>query len=584
MVRLRAFLSPPVFPADEERTRLAALAHSLVLVSLAGVGLHAVGVLLVTPSELGRLVPHVPALALLGYGEHLIRSGRVRPAAHLLTAGLWLVLMLRVVTYGGVRNPSFGGAIVVVIGAGLIFGRGPALAFALGTAAMGLATVLGEKTGLLLPPEQYSPSSMAIWLGHTVYFLVAVALLVLVSHTTTEALRHAQVEMDERRRAEEELLQAQKLESIGRLAGGVAHDLNNLLTVIVGSVELASRRAPPDHAIARHLNQIREASNRAAGLTSQLLAFARRQVIAPQIVSLKDVLEQARGLLHRLIGEDVELSLAVEPDLWPVFLDPNQFHQLLMNLAVNARDAMPRGGHLTFAARNVPAETAAQLGRASVEPRDYVAVTMADSGEGIPAEVLPHVFEPFFTTKAAGKGTGLGLAVSHGIVEQNQGHIWVESVVGRGTTFTVLLPRAAGEAHARLVPQPVTLPRGADTILLVEDEPMVRALAVEALREQGYTVLDAGDGEAALAEAERHAGEIDLLLTDVVMPRMSGKALAERLAAVRPSVRVLFTSGHPRDVIADHGVLDASVRFLQKPYTAESLARRVREVLDARAG
>ena len=381
----------------------------------------------------------------------------------------------------------------------------------------------------------------------------------------------------ERRTLEAQLLQAQRLESIGRLAGGVAHDFNNLLTVVMSHAAFA--RQDPKGA-EEDLISIERAGRRAAELTSQLLAFARRQVIEPRVVALNALTGQVDRMLQRLLGEQVALETQLQPDLWTVRVDPAQMEQVLVNLAVNARDAMPNGGTLTIETANVELGGGYALTHADVVPGEYVMVAVSDSGEGIDPALLPMIFEPFFTTKPSGVGTGLGLATCYGIVKQAGGHIWAYSEPGRGSTFKLYLPRAEGEvadtAHA--VPDPAV--QGDETILLVEDDADVRAIAVRALRVQGFRVLEATDGVDALEVARAYAGTIHLLLTDVVMPRMGGKELAAVLVVERPAMRVLFASGYTRNAIVHQGVLEQGRHFLQKPYVPATLARRVREVLD----
>ncbi len=392
-------------------------------------------------------------------------------------------------------------------------------------------------------------------------------------------VRIAGIATDEtdRRALEAQLLQAQRLESIGRLAGGVAHDFNNLLTVIMSHAAFARmdlRNADDD------LASIEGAGRRAAELTGQLLAFARRQVIEPRVVDLNVLTTQIDRMLRRLIGEQVQLELQLQEGLWPVKVDPAQMEQVLVNLAVNARDAMPSGGTLTLETGNVVLDEGYVSSHADVVAGEYVMVAVSDNGEGIDPAFLPMIFEPFFTTKANGAGTGLGLATCYGIVKQSGGHIWAYSEPGRGATFKVYLPRAEGEPSALAVPHPPSSARGDETVLVVEDDAAVRAIAVRALSGQGFRVLEATDGVDALAVARAFAGTIHIVVTDVVMPRMGGKELAAQLAAERPEIKVLFASGYTRNAIVHQGVLEQGTHFLQKPYVPAGLVRKVREVLD----
>jgi signal transduction histidine kinase/ActR/RegA family two-component response regulator len=379
----------------------------------------------------------------------------------------------------------------------------------------------------------------------------------------------------------EQLRQSQKLQAVGRLAGGIAHDFNNMLTAINGYSDLALRRMPEGAPLRGNFEEIRKAGERAAGLTRQLLAFSRKQVLQPQVFNLNEAVGNMEGMLRRLIGEDVDLLTVLDPRLGQLKADPGQVEQVVMNLVVNARDAMPTGGRLTIETSAVYLGEDYALHHAEVEPGPYVMLAVSDTGHGMDAETRARIFEPFFTTKETGKGTGLGLATVYGVVQQSGGHIWVYSEPGRGTTFKIYMP-AVGE-HAEDVRRPTSegeLPCGTETVLLVEDDDLVRRLAGEMLRAGGYRVLDAGNGVQGLEAARRHPGRIDLLLTDVVMPLMSGRELAESLSAASPDTAVLYMSGYTDDAIIHHGVLEEGVAFLEKPFTPETLARKVRSVLD----
>jgi signal transduction histidine kinase len=399
----------------------------------------------------------------------------------------------------------------------------------------------------------------------------------------TQTNRLLREQIDERMRLEAQLLQAQKMESIGRLAGGIAHDFNNLLTAIVGYAELADAALAPADPVHGDLQAIRDAADRATALTRQLLAFARKQILDSQVLDLNGLILNLDRLLRRLIGEDVELVTLPASDLGYIKADANQIEQVLVNLAVNARDAMPNGGKLTIETANVILDDIFAQQHVSVIPGAYIMLAVGDTGIGIPPEQQAHVFEPFFTTKESSKGTGLGLATCYGIIKQHGGNIWVYSEVGRGTTFKVYLPRTSEAASALPTSQTEEAARGGhETVLLTEDEEAVRRLTARVLRSLGYTVLEAADGEEALHISGEYGGVIDMLLTDVVLPRFSGLALAEQLLDRRPSVKVLFMSGHTDHTIVHHGVLVSSASFLQKPFSSELLARKIREVLGTR--
>ncbi len=389
-------------------------------------------------------------------------------------------------------------------------------------------------------------------------------------------------DVTERTQLEEQFRQAQKMDSIGRLAGGVAHDFNNLLTIIGGHTALLRLQLANDPSALEKIGLVQEAAARAADLTRQLLVFSRKQVLEPRILDLNAVITRVEPMLRRLIGEDVELVARPATDLGRVEADPGQITQIIVNLAVNARDAMPGGGHLTIETANVELDDVFAHLHAEVRPSPYVMLAVTDTGVGMSEEVRSHVFEPFFTTKEPGKGTGLGLATVYGIVKQSNGNIGVYSEPGRGTTFKIYLPRVERPADPVGPEATAAGQRGTETILLVEDDEKVRALAGEVLKGHGYTVLEARHGEDAIDIAQRYHGAIHLLLTDVVMPRMGGPELAARLHPGRPAMKVLFMSGYTADTIVRHGVLDDGTAFLSKPLMPATLAAKVRETLDGR--
>lgn len=396
-------------------------------------------------------------------------------------------------------------------------------------------------------------------------------------------------ETDDRKRAyvelEKQFLQSQKLESVGRLAGGIAHDFNNMLTPIMGYAQLGLSQVPPEDSLHTNLQEVMKAAEKAAKLARQLLGFSRRHLVEPKIVNLNDLVEDIHNMLRRLIGDDVELVGVDSPNLAAVKVDPGQIEQVLMNLVVNSRDAIPDGGSITIETQNYMHGKSAPLDTPVMPAGPYVVLAVRDTGTGMSEEIKAHIFEPFFTTKEDGKGTGLGLATCRSIVEQNGGYMSVESEIGEGTTIRVYLS-AVGYLPSAAKPalETIALPSGTETILLAEDEPLVRNMISILLSDRGYTVLESSDGEDALKVAALHSDqEIDLLLTDMVMPKMGGVELASRFVEMRPDARVLFTSGHVEEYLISQGLPGLSSKFIQKPFPQATLACTVRELLDSRA-
>ena len=390
-------------------------------------------------------------------------------------------------------------------------------------------------------------------------------------------------DVTERRALEQQLRQAQKMEAIGRLAGGIAHDFNNLLMVISGYSEFLLDRLGPDQALRGPAKEISSAAERATSLTRQLLAFSRKQMLTPKVIDLNAVVTENLKMLTRLIGEDIDLVMIPGGELGPVKADPGQIEQVILNLAVNARDAMPQGGRLTIETANVMLDEGYARLHAPVQPGDYTMLVITDTGIGMDAETQSHIFEPFFTTKGT-KGTGLGLSTVYGIVKQSGGYIWVYSEAGKGTSFKIYLPHVTAEEVAAVekpaAPPPVPLETARETILVVEDEMNLRRLTRQFLDNQGYTVLEAADGAEAVQICVAHQGIIHLLLTDVIMPGMNGRELAHRVSEIRPNMKVLYMSGYTENAIGHNGTLDAGITLLQKPFTLHALKSKVREVLD----
>jgi PAS domain S-box-containing protein len=388
-------------------------------------------------------------------------------------------------------------------------------------------------------------------------------------------------DVTERRSLERQLLQAQKMEAVGRLAGGIAHDFNNVLTAIFGYADLLTEELPAGSPARQDLEEIRKAATRASALTRQLLAFSRQQVLAPMVLSVNDLVADVDKMLRRLVGEDVDLRLNLARDAGNVRADSGQLQQVIMNLVVNARDAMPTGGKLVIETADAElTEQYAELHQAVISGR-YVMLAVSDTGVGMDAQTKARIFEPFFTTKEKGKGTGLGLSTVYGIVKQSGGYVWVYSELGHGTTIKLYLPRVDAPAEPQAPPRETATLTGTETILLAEDDDILRPLTKGLLAKLGYTVLDAESAEQALAVAGARQGPIHLLVADVVMPGASGRELARRLAQSRPETRVLYVSGYTDDAIVHHGMLDPGLKFLQKPFTPAALARKVRDVLDA---
>jgi signal transduction histidine kinase/CheY-like chemotaxis protein len=388
------------------------------------------------------------------------------------------------------------------------------------------------------------------------------------------------VDITDRKHLETQLQQSRKMEAVGRLAGGIAHDFNNLLTIITGYTDLALSRPAIPLELRADIERIENAAARAAALVRQLLAFSRKQVLQPKTLDLNSIVINLDKLLRRLMDDNIEMTTAVSENVGKVKADPAQIEQVLMNLVVNARDAMPQGGRIVIETSNIDLDSAYADGHASVKPGRYVMLAVSDTGMGMDRDTVAHIFEPFYTTKESGRGTGLGLSTVYGIVKQSGGYIWVYSELGNGSTFKVYLPRIEDSVD-EVAPLPVSLDsqRGSETILLVEDEEAVRDLIQTVLNDQGYNVIPSRDTQHALQIAETFAHEIHLLLTDVVMPGMSGRELAAHITARRRGIRVLFMSGYTDNVITSGGVLEKGITFLQKPFSPGQLTQKVRDVL-----
>ncbi len=433
----------------------------------------------------------------------------------------------------------------------------------------------GEPVPLRYEYQAQRRDGTPLWMENTVS---------IITWNGTPAVLATLFDITERKQLETQYRQAQKMEAIGQLAGGIAHDFNNLLTVMLGRSALVLQRSGLDESVRKSMELIQTTAQRASALTRQLLTFSRQQMTQPRVLPLRPVIEELGPMLQRLIGEDITLSVAIDPALGSVKADPNQIGQVILNLVVNARDAMPHGGRLSIEAANVDLDAAAVGGNPDAAPGSYALIAVSDTGTGMDEGTRARIFEPFFTTKAVGKGTGLGLATVYGIVKEGGGHIVVSSAPGEGTSFKIHLPRVEGaEAQATPGPTPTRPPRGSETVLLVEDEPEVRILTREALAQLGYAVVDVAGPLEALRLLEERRPPVHLLVTDVVMPEMSGPDLAGRLRVQDPGLRVLYVSGYAGDAVSARGISLSGAPLLNKPFTPSELGRMVREVLDAPA-
>ncbi len=579
---LRRLLVPPDVGGGPELARLTRLMHMALVVGIA-IDLVAGPLVASLLSPRPGLALALNALLLVVFVGLLVltRRGRARLAAWLLVILLWLYLSAMLWWFGGLRAPSLVTFFALVLVAALILGpRGSAVALAL-SFSVSLAALLAEKAGLL--PAAPAPSTLLIW----VLFLINLFAVVILAHLAFAELRRANLslqaeagqhrrEEETRRRLEEQLRQSQKLEAVGRLAGGVAHDFNNLLMVITGHGELLRRGLEAEDPHRRKLNQIMSAADRASRLVRQLLAFSRSQALEPQQVDLDALVSEAARMLRPLLGSNISLTTRLQAESGQVWVDPGKIEQVIINLALNARDAMADGGRL-----DIGTETRDVDDAGPAPPGRYVVLSVRDTGAGMDARTRSRVFEPFFTTNSTGQRSGLGLAMAYGIVQQSGGLIDVESERGHGTAFHIHLPLVDAGADSGPAEEPPRAAAGGhETILVVEDETSIRELARELLEGLGYVVICAESGEAALAAAERHPGPIHLVLADIVMPGIEAPDLVARLQESRASTRVLYMSGHSGPELASHGFDEGRPDFLPKPFGQDLLARRVREILD----
>jgi signal transduction histidine kinase/CheY-like chemotaxis protein len=520
----------------------------------------------------------------------LLRRGHYR-SGNLVLVMIVIVTTTVAATVGqGIHDLSVVAYPVILVYVGLTSERA-LLGLCGGVTVLGILwLVVGDSLGWYVPvPVTRVPFDFFSLTTLTIFMAIGVLAVDLLSSNMRKSLAQARHEIEERRKAEEQrarlsaqLAQAQKMESVGRLAGGVAHDFNNMLGVIYGHAELALQQIDADHPLRDSLEEIRKAAVHSADLTRQLLAFARRQTVAPRVLDLNETVQGMVKMLQRMIGEEVRLQWQPDPHAWPVRVDPSQIDQMLVNLCVNARDAIDGVGTLSIVTGNRSFHETWCADHPGSSAGEFVMLAVTDDGCGMDKETLSHLFEPFFTTKGVGEGTGLGLATVYGAVKQNGGFIDVHSEPGRGTTFMIYLPRCGGALESSRADEPGTpLRRGQETILVVEDELAILKLTRMMLERQGYVVLAAGTPVEAIHIATHYSGEIDLLMTDVVMPEMNGRDLARSLVPLHPRIKCLFMSGYTADIIADHGVLKDGVSFVQKPFSAKALTDKIRQTLEA---
>jgi len=518
----------------------------------------------------------------------LLRAKRFR-SGNLALMVILIGTITAVTTVGqGLHDTGIVAYPVVLIYIGLTSDRAM-LGLGLGlTLVAALWLVVGASLGWFMPaPVTRVPFDYFSFITLTVLVIVAAVAVDLLSSKLRKSLLQARHEIEEREKSEVQrerlsarLAQAEKIESIGRLAGGVAHDFNNMLNVIFGHAEIALEKIGPEHPIHASLEEIRKATVRSADLTRQLLAFARRQTVAPTALNLNDSVQGILAMLRRMIREEIRLNWKPDPGIWHVRMDPSQVDQVLVNLCLNARDAITGVGAICISLENSTLVEASCAEYPGSSPGDYAVLAVSDDGCGMDGETVAQLFEPFFTTKRVGKGTGLGLATVYGVVKQNGGFIDVRSQPGKGATFRIYLPRYAGPVEPRAEAPTEPLRMGHETILIVEDEEAVLKLTRMMLETQGYAVLAASSPCDAIRLASQRAGRIDLLITDVVMPEMNGRQLADKLQTLYPSLKCLYMSGYTADIIADRGVLNPGISFIQKPFSSTGLAEKIRQTLE----
>ena len=584
------FFKPPIFE-DEDKTRIANLL-SIILLTIFIIALVRTILALLLEKNAFRLVLNMDYILMVMILIILIimHKGFVQLACFVFTAYQWFIMAWLTLNYGGLSVSAFSFFIFVIIAAGLLLGGKWAIRYALLSIIYGILLLSLEKNGIIIPVEE---SSEIAFMTIVPSFITTAVMVFLYHRDITTALLQARQNASEiiktnlqlnkevasRKMIEEKLTQSQKMEAIGQLAGGVAHDFNNILTVINGYAEILLKLDLPE-SLYGPIKEIQTAGIRASRLTSQLLAFSRKQIIQPRIINLNIIIKDQINMLRRLLGEDVEISTLPDTDLRPIKADPGQVEQVIMNISINARDAMPTGGKLIFETKNVEFDQDSDEKHPDVKPGKFTMLSISDTGIGMDKNTRSHIFEPFFTTKGRDKGTGLGLATVYGIIRQNDGFITVKSEVQNGSSFKIYLPSVdskddSSEAESS---REIDL-SGTEKILLVEDDPGVRNVTKSTLQKYGYTVVTASNGEEAIRTYNKHNGKFDLLLTDVIMPLMSGRELAEALHKKNNNLKILYFSGYTDDSIVRHGIISEGMEFIQKPYTHAELAKKVKTVL-----
>lgn len=590
--KIKQVFVPPIFE-NEDKTRIAGLL-SVVILILFFIAIVRTILAVGSSREYWTVVLSANGILIgvLAGVFVLMRTGHVRLACIAFTVYQWLAMAWLTYSYGGVSLSAYSFFIFAILAAGLLLGGKWAIGYATISVVYGTVLLYLENQGVISPSLE---TSMAAFSTITPGFITTAVLVYLYHRDIVKSLRRARRsaaqfaqaneqlthEITARERVEKQLLQAQKMEAIGRLAGGIAHDFNNLLVPIIGYVDLSLADLDPDSKLYADLVLVRKAAERAANLTRQILAFSRQQVLKTEVLDLNEVIVDLQKMLHRLIGEDIEIRMSLNPSPCWVQADKGQIEQVLMNLVINARDAMPEGGELILETANTLFdEDYVEKYAGELAPGHYAMLAVSDTGCGMDAETQKCIFDPFFTTKESGKGTGLGLATTFGIIKQHQGNIQVYSEPGNGTTFKIYLPKTESPLQTTdsETEDPISI-CGSETVLVAEDEKMVRELVCETLKAHGYDVIGV-DNPADCLEMASGKATVHLLLTDMIMPGMNGKELYQKLVAIHPNCRVLYMSGYTTNVVIHGGILDKGINFLQKPFTVYQLVRKARKVLN----